>query len=522
MPDGLNFDKSGAPAVDTSTPESAAKALSDVAEYARKAHAAGENMDAAFEKVSADLTRAQKQLNELATSRAPVSAEDMSVKSFVVSKDFRADGKGTVAAGSLLLKGVVDDRTKQYRPGLLDQSSSVGGDWAKDLRKAIGDLNIVTVAKGSARKAPIACARVADLLDQAPASIKSTEAIQRLKSFVDNPGSGGEWIIDLGISDLIQNNPLIRSPLADAIRVHQMQAKTETIPAMTTGLRPYKTGTVVVDDPAAYTSSSLVTEDRQRTVGGMAVLSKMDRDAAEDAILNVADVLRMEISLAIRDGREDAIINGDTAGTQDALASWNIASRWGTAGLGGSSDHRRSFDGFRKYSLNNTVGGVASAADIGSAQTFDGIIAQLAKLTGTGGNIANTGMVVNKSTLFKTFMLFDEFKQAYILGRAGTADRAELANFAGYRLFLSDFMDNQLNATGVFDNVTKTKTAIQVVNFDRWEMNQRLGTVVEMDTDITRNQNLMVARVRESLWSMEAYSATASNLDALYLYNVTA
>ena len=48
------------------------------------------------------------------------------VKSFIVSKDFRADGKGTVSKGSLLLKGAVDDRTKQYRPGLLDQTSSVG------------------------------------------------------------------------------------------------------------------------------------------------------------------------------------------------------------------------------------------------------------------------------------------------------------------------------------------------------------------------------------------------------------
>jgi len=517
MPDGTNFDRSGAPAVDTTTPEQAHKTLLEIAEYAKRAHEGGENLDAAFDKVSADLGTVQKQLAELATARS-APAEDMTLREFVVTKGFKSD-RGNVAEG-VMLRGAIDESTGVYRKGLLDQTSTVSNEWANDLRKAVGDMNIVIKAKG-VRGAPKSRARVSQLLDQAPASIKSSPEIQQMKAFVDSTGSGGDWIIDLGIADLIDQNPLIRSGLADAIRVHSMRAKEEIVPAMTTGLRPYKYGPNTSDNPAAFTSSSIVTADRRRTVAGMAVLAKLDRDAEEDAIIDGAGTLRREISLALRDGREDAIINGDTAGTQDAIASWNIANRWGSAGLGGASDHRRAYDGLRKYALNTTSGGLAASVDLNATQTWDGIINSFARFTGTGGNIANTGMVANKKLLFKLFMTFSEFKQAYILGTAGTANRAELMSFSGFRLFLSDFVGTDMNASGVYDGATTTKTGIVVVNFDRWEMNQRLGTVVEMDTDITRNQNLMVARLRESLWSMEAAASGAQNLDALYLYNFT-
>lgn len=518
------FDPSGVQ-VSTADPEAAAKSLNDVAEYAKRAHEAGESTKRTLEKVEGDLEKALRTINEL-QARANINREQMDegkgLKHFIARHD-SGEGAKRATKGDLVLAGRMDPETKQWIPGLLDQTTGTENEWAGDLRRAVGDLNMVATIKGSHRNCPVALKRLGRVLDGAPASVKSAESIKRLKAFVDSSGSGGEWIIDLGIPDLIDNNPLIRSPLADRIMVHNMAAKEEVIPAMTTGLRPYKYSGGLVDDPAQFTSSSLSTQDRRRTTAGMAVFAKWDRDAAEDSILNMRDVFNREISLAIRDGREDCLINGDTtASHQDAIASWNIAARWGSTGLGGAGDHRRSYDGFRAYAFDNTWDGTAAAVNLNSSQTWDGLTGLIARLSGTGGMVnSNTIAITSKAFLVKMF-LFDEFKQQNWNGQGSTIANSSLLRFGAHELLVSDFMGSDLNASGVYDGVTTTKTGLLMVNLDRWEMNRRLGTVVETDADITRNQGRIVARVREALWSMEAASSSASNQDAVFAYNLDA
>jgi len=452
----------------------------------------------------------------------PTEMDRSVLRGFIADRDMPIAKQGTVRKDDAVVRGHWCDKSNTYTPGLLDQTTKIDSPWLKSLRNAIGDLHIVCAMKGmNLRAAPKTVARIGHILKQTPAVLAKTPVFQALtKAFVDDAGKGAEWILDLGIVDLIDNTAFMRGPVRELFRTESMDAQTIIIPAMTRSLRPYKYTATTSDDPAAFTSSNLTTAQRTLVAVGMAVMAKLDRDADEDAILQAAPEVRREMLLTLRDGVDDCIINGaaNAAALHTGMATFNPGGRWGTDGLGGADDHRFMWSGLIKYAKTNN--GASGAVDLGSDQDYDGFQSILAKGTGRLGMPGSSTAWIFSRPAFFMALRFPEYKTAEKVINLGTNEGAGI-NFAGFPIVVTDFMSNELNAAGVFDGVTETKTGILGLDTSRFVMRERLGNVIEADLDIAKNQRRIVGRFRGVFAPDAALDTSDTNVDVVYGFNLT-
>ena len=92
----------------------------------------------------------------------------------------------------------------------------------------------------------------------------------------------------------------------------------------------------------------------------------------------------------------------------------------------------------------------------------------------------------------------------------------EVGRVGGIRVVVSHLLTSDMNASGVYDNTTKTKSGVLLVNRSRWQFGRRRGPVVQMDADITRGIHNIVCPVREVLWSLDA----STKVNVVYGYNL--
>jgi hypothetical protein len=492
--------------------------IQQVAELSRQVGAEKARGDLSAAKV-ADLSAEIKTMRqELAESRAAGSlasalGPESGLKKYLLTSDMVAglakSGAGQAATeGALVLRGYQDRETATWVPGLLDEAPVC--DWQRDLQEAVTQRNIVSVLRGKAGS-PKSDRAVTRVLDRAPDAVRRAAGFDTFrKAFVDVSGSGAEWIIDLGLP-MVERDPRLVGQIEGLFQVHPMAAQTELLPFLTTGLRPYKHAGATGDDPAQLTSSSATTAQRTITATGMDVRAQVDEDAAEDAIIPGVPFLQSEIVLALANGMEDCIVNGDTAGThQDTgLASWDIRGMWGSSGLGGAGDHRRTFIGLRARAAD-----VSCTTDGSAAETYAGMVSTLAKLDSPHGRQAGTVFVTSLEWMLVKMLNFAEFQGSQLVGALNSVLTGEVLLVAGKRVYLSDFVDKEYNASGIYDNSTKTKTGLLTVNTDRFWITQRKGVSVELYRDPTRSVINLIARNRKGFFTPD--SSTRKNVHWYY------
>ena len=484
-------------APDLSTPEGARKALADVHSAARELQAENATLKGQLGALTTDLKAASQALAESSRRQSVVSdGSDTELRAFV-----RPDGK-VRAAGEL-----TDDAG--WMPGLLDSEPTCR--WQAELQEAVEIRNIVRAVKSAKRPhAAASCtprcdARVRALVERAPDSIK--------RAFGDISTAGAEWYPDVMLPVLERDFVLARR-VASLFQVMPMSAKNMLLPFLTTGLRPYLKAAVAGDDPSQYTSSSLVTAQRTIDAVGFAVRFQLDEEATEDSLVDSSGIIRQELVTAIVDGEEDALLNGDTAAThQDTIASWNIRSRWGASGLGGASDHRRAWIGLRPRATD-----VSNTADGSAAETTAGFITARGSLDSPHGVSGDLVCVVSPEYYLLKMIGLTEVLTVDKFGPSATVFSGQLASLLGVPLVLSEFIGPDMNASGVYDNATKTKTGFLVFNRSRFKIGMRRGAAVEIDKDITRGIFNLVGTVREIFFTID--SSTKKNVR--WDYNHTA
>jgi len=255
-------------------------------------------------------------------------------------------------------------------------------------------------------------------------------------------------------------------------------------------VRPYKRNAISSDDPANYTGSTPVTADATITVSNMAVRVVYDEMDAEDAVIAMEPLVRQLVVDAINDGYCDAMINGDTAAShQDAIASWNIRSRWGASGLGGTADHRRLFLGLRALAFDRS-----QTVDMGSAQTIVGLMSSL--IGGMGERAAGQlALIVSPEVFYQKLMSDTNVLTLDKLGANATLLNGQLASVFGHPIVVSRWMSADLAATGLYTASGALSGAL-AVDLSAFRHYQRRNTLVELDRDIKTGGTHVVATLR--------------------------
>lgn len=469
--------------LDLSTPDAARKALHDLRTEQRRLKASGRDMLENVEKKTEDLKKIQQRLAELETNgkRATMGSNSM------LNKYVRNDG-------SVRVKGETT-KTMPYMAGMLDDAPVC--DWQEDLQSAVNDYTMVKSLSFS-HSAPKSLARIQEIVGKAPVEV------QRI--FADTSGVGAEWIPDEMLPTL-ERNLTGQRRVAGAFQTMNLPNKVNLLPYLTTGFRPYIKAAATADDPGSYTSSSMVTEQRTITAGGFAVRAQIYDDAEEDSIIAVLPTVTAELTQALIDGEEDAILNGDTGTHQDtALASWNTRGRWGATGLGGAADHRRAWIGLRAraFDVTNTLDR--------STFTAATLLADRATLDSPHGVDGSLVIITSPEAYFAKLQAMDEVQTMDVFPQP-TIVSGQLGMVYGMPIIISEFLSGDMPATGLY-TTSGTSSSMLIVNRDRFKIGMRRGSSIEVDKDITRGTHQMVATVRETFFTLD--DSTKKNLRLMF------
>jgi len=395
--------------------------------------------------------------------------------------------------GSIVLKNKTIKKSIEGRgsvpvqqEGLLD-ASVPANDWHAELLDMTQKRTLARLCMRDPYT-PRADANLYKHLMKAPKVI--LPAIQR--AFNDVAGTGAEFIPDEFSSDLFQSFQQ-RGGLRQLLQVQEVERNTLLLPRMDRGSRPYLKGQITSNDPALYTASDVATSQKSISISGLASRIIVDDAASEDAAFAMTSLLQNVLSQDIEDAYEDAIINGDTTGAQDALASWNIRGRWGTVGLGTASDHRRLFHGLRKQAFDRSSTHDIAAAGATTLEYAD-LIAMLGKMGEFG--VADKVIVVSPEVMVSGIMNMTETKTLDVFGANAAILKGQIASVMGIPIIMSRFLGADLNAAGKYDNVTKTKSGVLIFARESYYQYLRRGILVETQKDIRAGAIEIVATLR--------------------------
>ena len=461
---------------------------------------------AAQDRAAADFADKLRAIEERTALAGKSIATPVGGEAALVSRFMRADG-GVNLSRSVERIEFAGQMVDVQRDGLFTDAPAT--EWDRDL-KAIGLA--ATLYRSVTGRNPVSLkGRLLAHAAKAPTAGGFRTALEKTiaKSISDTPGSGAEWIPDTPISALYEEyfTPNGIAALFDVVNINGPII----VPKITDTGRPYLKGKVSTNDPDQYTASDFTSDSQTIEVAGFAARFLIDDSATEDAIFALAPEIAKRAARAIGDGYEDCMMNGDTTAThQDTIAAWNLRSRWGATGLGGSGDHRRGFLGLRALAVDRSL-----TVDLTASQTASGV---MGSVVGAMGELAasDIALITYPEALYKKLMVDSNVLTVDKMGNRATILTGQLASIGGHPLFSSRWMGADLNASGVFDNVTTTKSGLVAVSRSEWKHYASRSVMVEQDKDITRGAYNVVATQRKSLRTLSGGTSKV----VFYAYNM--
>ena len=503
----MDLDPLSADQIKALTPDQAKDQIGRILTWAKSVGDKAAQNDAAI----ADLRAAVKA--QVAVAPHEIGNDDADVRKYVTSESHKNVVKGV----RLAAQPEDSMNPNRVRPwGLCDDPAPVGA-WQKRLQSLVEQRTWVRLGLrstgGALGASPYTDAQIEQHLRNAPAEIK--------RSFADASTVGAELIPDLLMPDLERDIVLDQERrIVSLFKQVQMPGKNLLLPIATGGLRPYKKGDAINDNnPGQYTASSPTLAQRTVSAIAMVVRCVVDEDASEDAVIAMIPQLQMMAVEALNDGQEDAIINSDTNAThQDTgITTWDIRERWGSAGLGGSSDHRRTVLGLRGEAID--VGSSGGVNDGGSAQTLAGFNAARSLMGPHGFTKPGDLVCITSPEYLLKISNFAEFVSVDKAGALAYNVNGLVGQCAGVPIVTSLYVDRKYNASGIYDETTKTKTGFLLVNRARYTVYTRKGAMVESDRDISRGITQIVSTMRWNFKTRDANAALKTNV--LWTYNLT-
>ena len=315
--------------------------------------------------------------------------------------------------------------------------------------------------------------------------------LQRLRKALTTGGSNsGAELIAQDLSSELLNRMYLESQVAAEFISAEIDMPTQSfvLPIRTT--RP--TFVAGSENPGSNPAeSSPGTDDVTLTAAKLIGRTNFSYEADEDAIVPVLNMVTNNLASAAADALENAIINGDTAASQDSDAS--------------AGDDVTLFDGIRKYALGGSTDRSLATGGIST----DNLLS-LKKDMKKFGLRPQDVLIIAGVNGYNDLLALDETLTADLTGNPATA--RVLSGLAptilGSRIVTSSRVREDLNADGAYDGTTTTKGSIFMVHRPSWIMGVKRGFTVEIDRDVQKQVNIVVASFRRDFKPMETPSAS--------------
>jgi len=265
---------------------------------------------------------------------------------------------------------------------------------------------------------------------------------------------GGNWIptqLSARLFELIQ--PELR--VAALFQSIDMPNKVFELPVMGADMIAY-----LIAEAQTISTSDITTNKTTFTAVKLATRTLASTEVLEDTAIAMEPMVTAQIAKSISRGIEDAIINGDTAGShQDSDV---------TSG----ADRRKAWDGLRKHGL------ISSMPKVDLSTFTSTTLLSMKSGMGTYGVIPSQGAwIVGFKGYIKLMDAGQSSQPSMFLTRdkysSPTLESGEIGQMFGSPVVLTEFMRENLNASGVYDGTTTTKTAMFYVNREGFALGRR-------------------------------------------------
>ena len=336
---------------------------------------------------------------------------------------------------------------------------------------------------------------VSKLLKQSPKTLRIWKDLQdhELVKAMDTEtaGEGAEWV-PTGLSAEVIDRVRLELKVGNLHTRLPMPTNPYQIPIVSSDPTAYLVAESTADVSNKITASDKGTSDRILTAKKLGARVLFSEELSEDSIVPVLSELKNNIVVALKTGVEDCTINGDTSGThQDS----DVTS---------AADARKAWLGYRKMAQS------AAKVDI---STFNAdVLRTIRKKMGVYGvNPVNLAWVVGISGYIQMLGIKDDQNNPMVTtidkyGPNATILTGELAKFDGSPIIVSEKVRETLNASGVYDGTTTTKTEIILVYRPGFRFGDRRKVTIKTDEDIETDQTILVATLRMAFAAMHDYT----------------
>lgn len=284
--------------------------------------------------------------------------------------------------------------------------------------------------------------------------------------------------LNLGVEALFEHFPL--------------PSKSYDWPIQTAHATAYLPGESTADSATSISASTPTTSKVTFTAKKLAVRILCSTEIVEDSIIEMLGFIRAELAKTLARGWEDAIINGDTAGThQDA----NVTA---------ADDRRKAVLGIRALCHDNS-----DTTDLNGAFALTALTASRKSMGKYGVNEKELVHILAPVTYLtavtdSNVLTWDKF------GPNATGLTGNLPKYSGVDIIASEFVPTNLNASGVYDGSTTDNTVTLTVNKTCFKVGDRRITTIEADKIIRTDQWELVATNRKDFQSMYPSSETVA------------
>lgn len=236
------------------------------------------------------------------------------------------------------------------------------------------------------------------------------------------------------------------------------------------------------------------------TAVGHATMVLISKDTEEDAIVPMLPYLRSEIISTLAEGREDAIVNGDTAGSHE------------DTDVSAADDRRKLWLGLRAHANDQSY-----KSDLGEftlTTIRNGLRGNMGKYGVTPGNLA---YITGIKGYLKLLSLTD-VTTVDKYGPGATILSGELAKLDGIPVIVSEWVREDLDTTGIYGS-GQTKTALSLVYRNGFCMGVRREASIQLLTELYAAFDQDALKTKERV-TFSPIHPIASNKTTYLGYNI--
>jgi hypothetical protein len=278
--------------------------------------------------------------------------------------------------------------------------------------------------------------------------------------------------------------------LADQFDQLPMESKTVDVPGTDGTLEGVEEA-----DKAIFTEQSNSETSYQVTARNNVVHTCLGEDLNQDSVPAIIDHIRREVMMGLMRSEERALINGDDSGSPRGNSHFDSDLQ----ALALNATFAKAFKGLRRraYDNDSTLGGGAavSAYNHANALADKDLFANLLKLMNCFASEKDKLRFIMPCSIETDLVTgaIPELFTAFALGSLASNVTGNASPVFGIKPITSQYMREDLNATGVYDGVTTDRTAMLLVHVDRFKRWIRQANRIWATPSLANSDQLLMA-----------------------------